>query len=250
MNKCIFTGRVTSKPEIYPGKDNYQNKVARFGFAVDDPYLKDNQQNTVFINCVCFSNSKVDLLEKYVDTGDALGITASFRTGEYVDKNGSKHQTHEFVVSDLEFNETKAAKDARKNRQPANDYAAPGYNPSFGAGYNPASQQAGYGQGQQLGSPALQQGYGQLMVNPLPQQTDFGQSFVNPGSQQAGFTPHMSNPAGQHASNVPPMNNPVTQQSEFGKLPIYGATPQKQTGPIIPGTSLQGMNIPNEVPFN
>lgn len=236
MNKCMFSGRVSSQPEIYAGKENAQNKIARFNFAVDDPYLnKDGQQNTVFINCVCFNNSRVELLEKHVDKGDALILTCSFRTTEYVNKEGVKQYGYEFVVSEIEFNESKAAKDARKNRQQTQQAQA---------------QPPVYGQAQQQVPNYGQGGYGQAQQ----QAPTYGQAPAYGQAQQAPT--YGQAPAYGQAQQAPTYNQ--QQAPIYGQAPVYGQAqqqpsqaPQQPAAPIIPGASMMGLGIPDdELPFN
>ena len=118
MNKCLFSGRVVATPEIHMGRENPQNKIARFRLAVRDPYLRnDDEKNTAFINCVVLNSTRADWFEKNVEAGDALIVTCSFRPSDYVDKDGVKKYSYDFIINEAEFNESKEAKNARKAKQ-------------------------------------------------------------------------------------------------------------------------------------
>jgi single-strand DNA-binding protein len=99
MNKCEFIGRVSREVEI---RIAGETPVARFGLAVPKRFKKDGEPDADFINCVAFGKT-AEILEKYVNKGSQIGISARVQCGNYTNKDGIKVYTTDFVVEELDL---------------------------------------------------------------------------------------------------------------------------------------------------
>lgn len=104
MNKVVFIGRLTKDAELKTVGDNI---VCNFTLARNRSYQKDKDHPEAdFIDCVAW-NKTAELLSKYFNKGDRVGIIGSLQTHTYEDKDGGKRKVTNVLVESLEFIETK-----------------------------------------------------------------------------------------------------------------------------------------------
>lgn len=221
MNNCVFTGRVSSTPMI-SAKEG-ATKVARYRLGVDSSYTdKDGNRRTAFINCVAFGKN-ADFVEQHLQQGDKINIISSVLTGEFIDKDGAKHYTTEFVVSNHEFAETKAEKERRRAEKAA-QAGQPGAVPAQA----PVAQQP---------QPMMQQPMAQPVAPVQTPQSVYQQSYQQPVAQPQPMAPVI--PVAPVAP-VAPAPQPVPAP----------AAPVAPVAPIAPAADFSGFNAFAEFPFN
>ena len=95
MNRIILTGNLTKEVELRYTPKNLA--VAHFTIAV-----KRDSNNTDFLNCIAYGN-QAELITKYLDKGNKVGIDGRIQTGSYENKDGKKVYTTDIVVEKVEF---------------------------------------------------------------------------------------------------------------------------------------------------
>ena len=111
MNKIILVGNLTAAPEIRT--TNGGKTVCEFTLAVNR-FTGDKSAD--FVRCTAF-DKQADVIEKYADKGDRIGITGALRVEKYKDRNGNdKYKTYA-LVSEVEL--------LGNRQQPADQAAQP-----------------------------------------------------------------------------------------------------------------------------
>ena len=137
MNVVNMTGRLTDDPEIKYTTGEKPLCIASYSIAVNRPFTdKDGNRQADFFTCKSFGKTG-EFVEKYVKKGTKVVVRSHYQSGSYTNRDGQKVYTHDFVVDDIEFAESKAA--ASQNQQTAptgnniNDYvnAIPGIDESL-----------------------------------------------------------------------------------------------------------------------
>jgi len=101
MNAVTLIGRLTKDPEVRYGAAS-QMAVARFTIAIDRGKDKNgNDAGADFPAIICFGKT-AELVEKYVNKGQLVGIQGRIQTGSY-EKDGHKVYTTEVVADRVEF---------------------------------------------------------------------------------------------------------------------------------------------------
>lgn len=100
MNQVILTGRLTAKVETKKTQSN--KSVASFTVAVSNG--KDKPAD--FINCVAWEKT-AELLEKYTNKGNMIGIIGKISTRSYTNRENQKQYITEVLVREVEFLESK-----------------------------------------------------------------------------------------------------------------------------------------------
>lgn len=93
--------------------------VARFSVALNRKYKKDGEPTADFINCVAFGKT-AEFIGKYFSKGKKIAFTAHVQTGFYMNKDGAKVYTTDFVINDCEFVESKSQQSG-PTQQPASN---------------------------------------------------------------------------------------------------------------------------------
>lgn len=114
-NFALFCGRTTKEPEIRYTQSSEPMCVARFSLAVD---RVGRNKGADFPNMVAFGKTG-EFVEKYVKKGTKLVVRCHYQSGNYTNRDGQKVYTHDFVVDEIEFAESKAAQEQNtQNSQP------------------------------------------------------------------------------------------------------------------------------------
>ena len=104
-NVCIFSGRATADPKVTYTQGEKSMCIAKFGLAVD---RRGRESGADFPNMVAFGKIG-EFCEKYVKKGTKVVIRSHYQSGSYTNRDGVKVYTHDFIVDDIEFAESKAA---------------------------------------------------------------------------------------------------------------------------------------------
>lgn len=132
-NFCIFCGRASVDPKVTYTQGEKATCVARFNLAVERRG-KDNGAD--FPSMIAFGKTG-EFVEKYVKKGTKVVIRSHYQSGSYTNRDGQKVYTHDFVIDDIEFAESKAASQQNQQTAPTggniNDYvnAIPGIDESL-----------------------------------------------------------------------------------------------------------------------
>lgn len=111
-NKIILVGRLTH--EHNAGTTNSGKKYLHNSIAVSRPYDKDK---TDFFNITAWEK-KAELLYEFTGKGDKVMIEGEIHNVTYTDGEGNTRYTHEVIVSNVLFLQT------RKNDKPAKNKPA------------------------------------------------------------------------------------------------------------------------------
>ena len=104
-NLCVFCGRSTSDPKVTYTQGEKSMCIAKFGLAVD---RRGRERGADFPNMVAFGKTG-EFCEKYVKKGTKLIVRCHYQSGSYTNRDGDKVYTHDFVIDDIEFAESRAA---------------------------------------------------------------------------------------------------------------------------------------------
>ena len=117
-NVCVFCGRAVKDPDIKYTQGEKATCVARFNLAVD---RRGKDGGADFPSMVAG-----EFVEKYVKKGTKVVVRSHYQSGSYTNRDGQKVYTHDFVVDDIEFAESKAASQQNQQTAPTgnniNDY--------------------------------------------------------------------------------------------------------------------------------
>lgn len=101
MNVCIFTGRLTSKPEL-KATPNGKN-VCSFTLAVERRFKgADGKPIVDFIDFVAWEHN-AKFICKWFDTGVRVAITGELQTRTFTDREGNNRKVTEVLVNTIEF---------------------------------------------------------------------------------------------------------------------------------------------------
>lgn len=107
MNNCTFYGRIAKDIEINTTQSGMS--VAKFSMAISR-FKKDDPAD--FINMIAF-NKTAETIAQYFRKGDPILVNSRVQTGSYVNKEGAKVFTTDFIVDKFEF--TSARKSENNN---------------------------------------------------------------------------------------------------------------------------------------
>mgnify|MGYP003326175628 CR=1 FL=1 len=128
MNKIILMGRLTRDPELRYGAGANASAVCRYGLAVNRQFKREGEPDADFFNIVAFGKAG-EFASKYFKKGQQVAVVGELRFRTYTNRDGNTVNTHDVVVSDQYFAESKNA----SANNSASDFAP------AGAGYNSAA---------------------------------------------------------------------------------------------------------------
>lgn len=115
MNKWLGSGKVSQDPTIKYNED----KVSFVAFTMmckRNRKIREGDQAVDFIDCICFGTN-AELAKNYLRKGKKVEVCGPIQSGSYTDKDGKKVYTKTVFVESLEFAETKAEEDARRQTE-------------------------------------------------------------------------------------------------------------------------------------
>ena len=95
LNKCIFAGRLVAAPELRHTQSD--KAVCNFSIAVTEGY--GDRKETSFPSCVAW-NKTAEFAAK-LPKGTLITVVSKFRDRSWVDKDGNKRKSAEFIVDEL-----------------------------------------------------------------------------------------------------------------------------------------------------
>jgi len=103
MNNCQFTGRLVRDPETRYTAGENSMAICRFTLAVDRKFKRDGDASADYPSFTAF-NKNAENIQKYFCKGKPIIIEKSHvQTGSYVNKDGVKVYTTDFVVDEWDF---------------------------------------------------------------------------------------------------------------------------------------------------
>ena len=112
MNKVFLIGRLTRDPEIRYTSSNVA--VTTFSIAVNRTFANQNgEREADFINIVVW-RKQAENCKNYLNQGSQVAIDGRIQTRNYEDQNGQKRYVTEVVADNVQFLDTKAAREQRE----------------------------------------------------------------------------------------------------------------------------------------
>ena len=113
LNKVILIGRLTRNPEKRFTRDD--QSVANFTLAIDRNRTGTNgERQTDFIDCTAWGR-QADFVEKWFTKGMLAIVVGSLQSSSDEDKNGNKRTKITVNCNEVQFGETKKAREANRN---------------------------------------------------------------------------------------------------------------------------------------
>lgn len=114
MNKAILMGRLTKAPELR--HTSAGTPVVSFSIAIDNGYGENKQ--TDFVNCVAW-NKTAEFVSNYFEKGSMIIVIGRIATRTWEDQGGKKRYATEVVAGEVDFGESKAARQRQQTQGPA-----------------------------------------------------------------------------------------------------------------------------------
>ena len=116
MNKVIMTARTTANIELKQTTSGVP--VTTFSIAVKRNFKTNGTYESDFFNCVAYRGT-AEMISKYVNKGDLIGIEGRLQTRNYTDNTGRKIYVTEIIVDNVEF--LQAKKDKQEQTEERHD---------------------------------------------------------------------------------------------------------------------------------
>lgn len=119
LNKAILMGRLTRDPEKRYTRDN--QSVANFTLAVDRGWSGPNgERQADFIDCTAWGR-QADFVDQWFTKGMLAIVVGRIQSSSYEDRNGNKRTKIAINCDEIQFGETKKAREQAGNAA-AGDY--------------------------------------------------------------------------------------------------------------------------------
>ena len=108
LNKAILMGRLTRDPELKRTQND--TAVASFTLALDrDRKGANGERQTDFIDCVAWGK-QAEFVKQWFAKGMMAVVVGRIQSRTWEDKNGNKRKSVEVYVAEMNFGETKKAR--------------------------------------------------------------------------------------------------------------------------------------------
>ena len=119
LNKAILMGRLTRDPEKRYTRDN--QSVANFTLAIDRGRPGPNgERQADFIDCTAWGR-QADFVDQWFTKGMLAIVVGRIQSSSYEDRNGNKRTKIAINCDEIQFGETKKAREQAGNAA-AGDY--------------------------------------------------------------------------------------------------------------------------------
>lgn len=105
-NVLILAGRITKELELRYTPNN--KAVANIPLAINN-----GKDDTTFISITVFGQT-AEMVNKYCNKGDMLGVQAMVKNHNWEDGNGNKHYEYSFIANKITFLSTKAKEETKE----------------------------------------------------------------------------------------------------------------------------------------
>ena len=127
LNKAILMGRLVRDPELRRTQND--TAVASFTLAIDRPQDKNGNRQTDFIDCVAWGR-QAEFVCQWFTKGMLAVVCGQIQSRNWEDKHGNKRTSIEVKVDEMQFGESKKAREASGNGA-APRRSAPAVPPNF-----------------------------------------------------------------------------------------------------------------------
>lgn len=100
MNLCVFTGRLTKKPELKTTKTG--KSVLDFSIAINEGKDKNKEDLVTYANCQAWE-STAESIVTYFDKGKPITVQARLRNEKWEGENGEARRSERFIVDRFFF---------------------------------------------------------------------------------------------------------------------------------------------------
>lgn len=119
LNKAILMGRLTRDPEKRYTRDN--QSVTNFTLAIDRGWSGPNgERQADFIDCTAWGR-QADFVDQWFTKGMLAIVVGRIQSSSYEDRNGNKRTKIAINCDEIQFGETKKAREQAGNAA-AGDY--------------------------------------------------------------------------------------------------------------------------------
>lgn len=113
LNKVILIGRLTRNPDLRHTRNNIA--VAEFSLAVErDRKTQDGEKETDFLTVIAWGKL-AEFVSKWFTKGMLAIVVGRLESRSWTDQNGNKRVSIEVNASEVQFGETKKARDAAQS---------------------------------------------------------------------------------------------------------------------------------------
>lgn len=103
MNKCIFTGTITSKGVAAKNYGQNNDLMVTFSISIYEGKDKAGQPMKTYIPCVAYKKT-AEMINNNFTAGKSICVEAKYSTNKYTDKNtGQERYSSNFIVSNVHF---------------------------------------------------------------------------------------------------------------------------------------------------
>lgn len=115
MNVCTFTGNISRKGDL---KNSNGVILTKFTVAVN---RKSKDGGTDFVGFTAFGKT-AEFVDNWCKVGTKVCVRSHYQLGSYINKDGKKTFTHDFIVDELEKMTSKADDNAESKEHPKQEY--------------------------------------------------------------------------------------------------------------------------------
>lgn len=113
MNRVVLIGRLARDPELRYTSSNIA--TCTFSLAVNRNFTNQaGEREADFINIVVW-RKQAENCKNYLNQGSQVAVEGRIQTRNYEDQNGQKRYVTEVVADNVQFLDTKAAREQRAN---------------------------------------------------------------------------------------------------------------------------------------
>lgn len=109
MNKVLLTGNITKDTELRTTQNG--TSYCQFTIALNGRKNADGERRVDFIDCVSWGKT-AELIAKYTNKGNKLGVIGELQKDEYTGKGGAKRYVTKVNVQEVEFLSSKQKEQA------------------------------------------------------------------------------------------------------------------------------------------
>lgn len=102
MNKCIFTGTITSKDITTKNYGANNDLMATFSLSIYEGKDKSGQAMKTYVNCIAYKKT-AEMISKNFSAGKVISVEAKYSSSKYTDKNGQERYSSNFIVTNVHF---------------------------------------------------------------------------------------------------------------------------------------------------
>jgi single-strand DNA-binding protein len=111
INNVVLVGRIVNDPEMRYAQSGTQ--ITKFRIAVSRTRVQEGQQDTDFINIVCFGKT-AEFVAQYMDKGSLVGVEGRIQIRQYDDDEGRRTWYTEIAAGSVQALESRQEAERRR----------------------------------------------------------------------------------------------------------------------------------------